>query len=356
LATIVGTELSLDLSAPQTGVPDPEGQHLLLLARDPEGYSRLCRTITTGHLAGGEKGRPVYDLDQIAEEVRGHVVVLTGCRKGFVRTALTYYGPTETAGQLRLLVDLFGEDNVVVELTDHGLLEDTVRNGLLAAMGAELGLRAVATNAVHFAHPSRYKLAGALAAVRARRSMDEIAGWLPASSAAHLRSGVEQTARFARYPGILTRTAVLGRELAFDLRLVAPQLPPFSVPPAHDETSYLRQLTLAGARKRYGPKSANPQAYRQIEHELDIIGKLGFPGYYFLVVWDIVRFCREANIFCQGRGSAANSAVCYALGITNVLSPVQELLIRWHGMPLVLLSCAGRASRRARSSCQLPNC
>jgi error-prone DNA polymerase len=181
---------------------------------------------------------------------------------------------------------------------------------------ADLGLPTIATNAVHMHHPARFRLAGALAAVRANRSLDEIAGWLPASGGAHLRSGAEQTERFARYPGILDRTAALGRELTFDLSLVAPSLPPFRVLPGHNEVSYLRHLTLEGARARYGPKADNPQAYHQIEHELAVITELGFPG-YFLVVWDIVRFCRDARIFCQGRGSAANSAVCYALGITN---------------------------------------
>jgi len=325
LPTVFGVELSLNLTGPQNGVADPEGQHLLLLARGPEGYTRLCRTITTGHLTGGEKGRPVYNIEQVAEDVRDHVVVLTGCRKGTVRTALTHHGPTAAADELRVLVDLFGAGNVVVELTDYGLPDDTDRNDLLAALAAELRLPTIATNAVHMHRPARFKLAGALAAVRANRSLDEIAGWLPASSAAHLRSGAEQAARFGRYPGILERTAALGCELAFDLRLVAPKLPPFRVPPGHNEASYLRWLTLAGARNRYGPKAEHPQAYQQIEYELKMISELGFPG-YFLVVWDIVRFCREANIFCQGRGSAANSAVCYALGITNA-DPVRWKLL-----------------------------
>ncbi len=173
-------------------------------------------------------------------------------------------------------------------------------------------------------------MATALAAVRARRSLDEIDGWLPAAAGAHLRSGDEQARRFARYPGAVDRAAALGRECAFDLHLVAPNLPPFPCPPGHDEMSFLRQLTEQGAKVRYGPRptvlapdpaavttgSGARSAYGQIDHELGMIEQLGFPG-YFLVVWDIVRFCRERGIFCQGRGSAANSAVCYALGVTN---------------------------------------
>jgi error-prone DNA polymerase len=171
---------------------------------------------------------------------------------------------------------------------------------------------------VHYHRPSRRKLATAMAAVRARRSLDEIDGWLPAASTAHLRSGAEQAARFARYPGVVERAAELGRACAFDLALVAPYLPPFPCPPGHSEMSWLREVTEQGARRRYGSRGAErvPGAYRQIDHELALIEQLGFPG-YFLVVWDIVEFCRNNNILCQGRGSAANSAVCYALGITN---------------------------------------
>ena len=176
----------------------------------------------------------------------------------------------------------------------------------------------IATNNVHYATPARRPLATALAAVRARRSLDDIEPWLPASGGACLRSGDEQARRFARYPGVVEAAAELGRACAFDLALVAPQLPPFPVPPRHTEMTYLRALVEQGATERYGPRGAErvPGAYKQIDHELALIESLGFPG-YFLVVWDLCDFARRNNIYCQGRGSAANSAVCYALGITN---------------------------------------
>ncbi|HEV3012752.1 MAG TPA: error-prone DNA polymerase, partial [Actinomycetota bacterium] len=122
----------------------------------------------------------------------------------------------------------------------------------------------------------------------------------------------------ARYPGTVELAADLGRSLAFDLELVAPRLPDFPVPPGHTEMSWLRELAVQGATRRYGPRHAErtPGAWRQIDHELAMIEQLGFPG-YFLIVWDIVEFCRRADIYCQGRGSAANSAVCYAIGITK---------------------------------------
>src|SRR5207302_59932 len=165
---------------------------------------------------------------------------------------------------------------------------------------------------------ARRPLATALAAVRARRSLAELDGWLPAAATAHLRSGAEQARRFARYPGAVERAAELGDVFAFDLALVAPNLPDYPVPRGHTEMTWLRHLTEEGAIRRYGPRRHElvPGAYKQIDHELALIDALGFPG-YFLIVWDIVEFCRLHDIFCQGRGSAANSAVCYALGITN---------------------------------------
>jgi error-prone DNA polymerase len=144
-------------------------------------------------------------------------------------------------------------------------------------------------------------------------------GWLPSAPTACLRGAGEQLRRFARWPGVVERAAELGLACAFDLRLVAPRLPDFPVPEGMDEQGYLRQLVTRGALERYGPPHDErvKGAWTQIEHELEVIGGLGFAG-YFLVVWDIAQVCRRLDIYCQGRGSAANSAVCYALGVTNV--------------------------------------
>ncbi|QRP45285.1 error-prone DNA polymerase [Amycolatopsis sp. FDAARGOS 1241] len=333
VATVFGTELSFGLSGPQNGVADPEGEHLLLLARGDHGYRALCRAITAGQLRGhdgatgehAEKGRPVYDLRAVAEEVTGQCAVLTGCRKGPVRSALLRDGPAAAATQLRKLVELFGRDNVYVELFDHGQPLDATHNDLLAELAGDFGLPTVATTAAHYARPERGRLADAVAAIRARRSIDELEGWLPGDGATFLRSGAEMADRFRRYPGAVQRSAVLGVECAFKLELLAPELPPFDVPAGHTEASYLRELTKKGAEERYAGKKDEAAAYGQIEHELKIIEDLGFPG-YFLIVWDIVRFCRDHDILCQGRGSAANSAVCYALGITKV-DPVKYKLL-----------------------------
>src|SRR5215475_9532650 len=318
LSAVFGAELSLDLPGPQNGEPDPVGRHLLVLARGPEGYARLSTTLAEAHLAGGEKGKPVYDIDEVAAALKDEVLVLTGCRKGQVPATLLAHGMDAAATELDRLVGMFGHDNIAVELTRRGDPLDDDLCDALATLADGFGLPTVATGNVHYATPKRRALATALAAVRARRSLDEMDGWLPAAGTAHLRSGEEMAALFAAYPGAVARAAAYGRELAFDLQLVSPQLPAYPVGAGHTEMSWLRHLTMDGARARYGERGPATQAqYDQIDHELDMIDKLDFPG-YFLVVYDIVKFCKDENIYCQGRGSAANSAVCYALGITNV--------------------------------------
>ncbi|HEV2088229.1 MAG TPA: error-prone DNA polymerase, partial [Cryptosporangiaceae bacterium] len=329
LKTIFGAELSLGLTRPQNGEADPEGGHLLVLARDPEGYHQLCAAISEAQLAGKQKGRPRYVLSDVAARADGHWLVLTGCRKGAVRRALgdadaTGYTAAESA--LAELIALFGAENVAVELLDHGGPLDSVRNDALAALAGAAGLPTVATNNVHYHAPARRRLATALAAVRARRSLDEMEGWLPAAATAHLRSGEEMEHLFRRYPGAVARATALGLECVFSLELIAPNMPDCAVPDDHTEMSWLRELTAQGAASRYGPPGKNSkEAYDQLAHELEVIEQLGYPG-YFLVVREITEWCRDQDILCQGRGSAANSAVCYALGITNVDAVRYKLL------------------------------
>jgi error-prone DNA polymerase len=243
--------------------------------------------------------------------------VLTGCRKGTVPRALVADGPAAARRALDRLTVAFGRGRVLVELWDHGDPLDRHRNDALAEVAIRAGVEVVATNNVHYATPAQRPLATALAAIRARRSLDEIDGWLPAAGFAHLRSAAEQQRRFARWPGAVERTVEIAEACAFDLRLAAPNLPDLDVPTGHSDMSWLRELTRRGAARRY--PSTHPQheqAMRQIAYELDVIEQLGFPGYFLLIV-DIVEFCAHHDIYCQGRGSAANSAVCYALGVTK---------------------------------------
>jgi error-prone DNA polymerase len=199
MPTVFGAELSLGLTRPQNGVADPEGTHLLVLARDPMGYTRLCRALSVAHLSGQEKGKPLVDLETLALVGAGalpdlgaaevtvgpppapraaadHWLILTGCRKGIVPAALVEHGPARAAAELARLQRLFGAANVVVELWDHGDPLDSARNDALVSVADRAGADLVATNNVHYHHPTRRRLASALAAVRARRSLDDIDG------------------------------------------------------------------------------------------------------------------------------------------------------------------------------------
>jgi len=330
LPTVFGAELTLGAKGLPNGVPDPPGEHLIVLAQGPAGYARLAKAISEAQLSG-KKGAPRADLARLAAAARApvhlagnvparendHWFVLTGCRKGSVPTALQRDGPAAARKALSELVDAFGRDRVLVELWDHGDPLDRYRNDALVQIALQAGTEVVATNNVHYATPARRPLATALAAVRSGRSLDEVDGWLPAGSFAHLRSPPEQLRRFARWPGAVERTVEIASACAFDLKLAAPCLPDYPVPTGHTEMSWLRELVRGGTAVFY-PRSHrhHERAMRQIDYELSVIEQLGFPG-YFLLLHDIVEFCRRSDIYCQGRGSAANSAVCYALGVTK---------------------------------------
>lgn len=327
LGTVFGAELSLELSKPQNGEPDPEGSHLLVLARGSEGYHRLAAALTAAQLAhGAEKGKPRYSVEELAARAGGQWHILTGCRKGRVRQALARNGEAGARRRLEELIDLFGRDNISVELYDHGEPLNSSANDALAGLASRLHLPVLATNNVHFAAPQQHRLAAALSAVRARRSLDDMDGWLPASGAAHLRSGAEMAARFGRYPGAVEHSVELAAELSFRLRALRPGLPKQKVPEGHTSMSWLRELAWKGVRKRYPDAGADPEqvVHRRIQKELDVIEAKDFPG-YFLIVHEIVQFARSRGILCQGRGSAANSAVCYVLEITAVDSIKYDL-------------------------------
>ena len=336
LPTVFGAELTLDApgSSRRSGSVLPSDRRrqyrsVVVLARDAAGYAALGTLVSRAHMAG-RKGEPRLSTGDFLEAAAAHRdrwAILTGAHGGSVPSALVDHGPGAAARELDRLIGAAGTGNVFVELWDHGDPLDSHRNDALAELGVRRGVQPVCANAVRYATPADRRLADALAAVGDRRSLDDHDGWLGAWGGAHLRSGAEQARRFIRYPGAVEAAARLGRECAFSLSLVAPELPPYPCPDGLDEAAYLRRLATEGARARYGPPEAErvPGAWRQIEHELDMIERLGFPG-YFLVVWDITSFCRSRDIYCQGRGSAANSAVCYVLGITNVDSVELGLL------------------------------
>ncbi len=321
LPTVYGVELSLPAGDP-AGRDDSgrEVEHLVVLAPSPQGYVRLSRLVTDAQLRG-EKNRPVYrweDLVEAAGQGDG-LVALTGCRRGSVPWAARLGDMRVALRAASRLREVFGE-RLFVELWDHRMPGDDGRNDLLWEVAARLGLGVVATNCVFYADRRDADLAEVLGAIRGGRSLADHDGFRPATDEAYLKTPAEMATRFGRYPGAVERAARLGRELAFDLRLVAPRLPDFPVPDGfRSELDYLRYLTLAGARKRYpdGAGGIEGRAMARLSHELDVIGRLGFAG-YFLVVWDIVNFARDRNILCQIRGSGADSAVCCCLGLTRV--------------------------------------
>ena len=216
---------------PDSHAPDPAGRHLVLLADGPAGYGRLA-TDAEPRPSGRREGSAAVHASPMWPTAWP---ATRGCSpaaaRGRCRRRSSTDGPAAARRELQRLVEAFGRDRVLVELWDHGDPLDSARNDALAEVAHRHGVECVATNNVHYATPSQRKLATALAAVRARRSLDELDPWLPAAAGAHLRSGAEQARRFARYPGVVERAAEIGRAAAFDLSLVAPNLPPFPCPP-----------------------------------------------------------------------------------------------------------------------------
>jgi error-prone DNA polymerase len=300
-------------------VHSPPTDHLVLLAGSPAGYSALCRMVTTAQFRG-EKDRPVYRFeDMVSLAANSDVVALTGCRLGAVPRAAAVGDLNGSIAEAARLREVFGR-RLHIELWDHGLPDDHARNDLLWEVGERLSLPMVATNNVHHHEPEGAVLSEVLAAIDGRRTLQSADGFRPATDQRHLKDAASMAHSMARYRRVVERAASLGESLAFDLRLVAPRLPDFPMP-GHfrSEMKYLRHLVQEGAMKAYpdGKGQVESEAFARLEYELNLIDTLGFAG-YFLVVWDIVEFARSQDIFCQIRGSGADSAVCRCLGLTRV--------------------------------------
>ena len=297
----------------------PDTNHLVLLAGSPAGYRTLSYLVTKGQMRG-EKDRPVYTWDDLAVAADNpDIHVLTGCHAGAIPKAAVAGDLAGVVAEVSRLREIFNT-RVHLELWHHGMPEDDPRNDLIWEVAQKLGVSCLATNQVHYHDRSDAYLSEVLAAIGGRRSLAEADGFRPATDERFLKRPEEMHSRFVRYPGVVTRSAELGRRLAFDLGLVAPSLPDFPMP-GHfrSEMEYLRFITWEGARKVYPGSSdgVDQLARDRLEHELDIIERLGFAG-YFLVVKDLVDFARDQDIFCQIRGSGADSAVCRCIGLTRV--------------------------------------
>ncbi|HYN22825.1 MAG TPA: error-prone DNA polymerase [Thermoanaerobaculia bacterium] len=298
----------------------PSGSRLTLLVENRTGYKNLCRMLTTAAL-GRPKGEARVTWDLLAEHARG-LHCLTGGDEGPVARELAQGGMDPARGLLERLAVLFG-GRVHVELQRHRLREEEHRNRALIDLARRLRLPLVATNGARYARPEDKPLHDVLTAIRHHTTLDAAGRLLACHRERHLKSPEEMARLFADLPEAIEETARLASRLDFTLADLGYRFPDYPLPSGETPASYLRHITWNGAKARFRPLTAKAQV--QIQKELDLIEKLDLAG-YFLIVWDIVNFCLRENILVQGRGSAANSAVCYALSITAIDPVKMELL------------------------------
>ena len=291
---IVGAELVME-----------DGHVLPVLVKDRRGYANLCSLLTQGHLRSA-KGECAFHWSELPEFAEGLIALLGSA-----------------AERAQTLIDLFGRGNVVVEIQRHFLRGEERRNQALCDLAERFRLLLIATNGVQYARPYGRQVLDVFTCIREHTHLDAAGKLLSQNAERHLKSDGEMRALFADRLEAIENTARLAERLEFSLENIGYEFPSFPVPDGHDMNSFLRTITLFGAQQRY--TSISTAVKRKLEEELGLIQRLGFSG-YFLIVWDIVNFCREHNVMVQGRGSAANSAVCYCLGITPV-DPVSNNLV-----------------------------
>src|SRR5579863_8223053 len=298
---------------------------LPLLVSSRTGYQNLCRLITKMKLRA-KKGEGTVREEELEEHADG-LICLTGGADGPLTAALQHGGIEEARKHVEQLIGLFGHGNVYVELQRHFHREEETCNRAAIAIASSLNLPLLATNGVYYATAKDRELCDAFTTIRHHRTLSTAGRLLARNSERHLKSPQEMQRLFADVPEAIHNTFELSSRLEFTLNDLGYQFPQYPVPQGETMNSFLRNRAWEGFRERYGRANADVQtrARRQIERELVLIEKLKLAG-YFLIVWDLVRFCREQNILAQGRGSAANSAVCYSLGITAVDPISMELL------------------------------
>jgi error-prone DNA polymerase len=302
-------------------VTSAAGWRYPLLAESREGYQNLCRLITKMKLRA-PKGKGSVSSAEVTEFADG-LVCLTGGEEGPLAHALTHGGIESGAECVRGLCEIFGKQNVYVELQRHFLREEEARNHAAIEIAEKLGLPLLATNGVRHALSERREVLDVFTCIRHHRTLATAGRLLARNSELHMKTPAEMARLFSDLPEAIANTQTLASRLKFTLKDLGYEFPKYPVPDGKPQIHFLRQRAHDGMISRYG--SNDERARLQIERELNIIEKLDLAG-YFLIVWDIVRFCRERGILVQGRGSAANSAVCYALGITAVDSVKMGLL------------------------------
>src|SRR5881396_3270426 len=335
---IIGCELSME-----------DGSVLPVLVENRTGYKNLCELLTQSHLRS-EKGTCAVRWDELPQFAEGLVAFFglesTGCqpvvcgslpqtsfhprrantqsvRQAAGRDRLAACAPQNAEDRARFLIDAFGRENVFVEIQRHFIRGEEPINRELIDLARLNRLPLLATNGVQYAKQYGREVLDVFTCIREHTHLDAAGRLLTENAERHLKSDREMRAIFADLPEAIENTSRLAERLTFSLENLGYEFPEYPVPTGHTMDSFLRTIVWFGAQQRYAAISAKVK--RQLEEELALISKLGFPG-YFLIVWDIVNFCREHNIMVQGRGSAANSAVCYCLGITPV-DPVSNHLV-----------------------------
>lgn len=314
---IYGAELRLGQVLDQ-----PAGAYLPILARGRKGYTQLSSTISHHNLSHKKRTTPAYCLEELGPGNAWYV--LTGNHNGpllrpfykrLLAGKMTEEDEVAAYRRLQALCRHFGADNVVIENCLYGFNGEEHQIAFLTTLAERSGCDIVVTSGANCAHPSQQALADVVLSTYYNRSLGSIEYLLPAHHAL-LPTPTRLRDLYERLGSQVTKTCDIAQQCYGD-PFHRPQLPHAPTPPGYSESQWLRQRTYEGALHRYGSRSDNAKAWKQIDKELQVIDELGFCG-YFLIVDDIVQFCRKNDILCQGRGSAANSAVCYALGITAV--------------------------------------
>ena len=303
-----------------------EPARLPLLCASRAGYQNLCQLITQFKMREVAKGEGAAALEDL-RQYSGGLICMTGGDEGPLAAALARGGEEAGRAALQELVRTFGRENVYVELQRHQEREEEWRNQAAIRIARAMNLPLLATNGVRYASASDRQILDLFTSIRTHTPLDHAGRLLAVNERRFLRPAHDMVALFRDVPEALANTVELSSRLTFALNDLGYQFPRYPVPDGDTMDSFLRKRVAEGVMRRYGTGSTDllERAKKQVEHELALIAKLGFAG-YFLIVWDIIQFCRQHDILVQGRGSAANSAVCYALEITAVDPVGMELL------------------------------
>jgi error-prone DNA polymerase len=313
-------------AAPYLGaeVTCTDGARYPLLIANRTGYQNLCRMISRMKLRVPKHPKPGQEAavtrEELAEFSEG-LLCLSGAEDGPLAQGLRRKEGRATVERLQ---QIFGKQNVYLELQRHFHRGEEARNRAVMELGRSLNIPLVATNGVCYSQPREREVLDVFTCLRHHTTLAGAGRLLECNSERYLKSTAEMRHLFADAPEAIHNTALVASRLQFSLVDLGYQFPHYPVPEGHTEASYLRKVTEEFGRKRYGDRYEG-KVLTQIEKELAMIEKLGFAG-YFLIVWDIVQYCKQQGILIQGRGSAANSAVCYSLEITAVDSVAMDLL------------------------------